>query len=69
MMTGEVLYAVVDKDDVRQGGYQNTFKLFETKKGARVVFNRAIRWNRNPPYRIIKVHLEEVDTIETQKSD
>ena len=68
MMTGEILYAVVNQDDERQSGYKNTFSLYNTKSGAKGEFNRCVRRNPDEVFRIIKVHLEEVDTIETSES-
>jgi len=68
MMTGEIVYAVVDEYDHRQGGWQNTFKLFETKVGARRVLNASKKRRPSGTFRIIKVHLEEVDTVETTES-
>jgi len=66
MMTGEIVYAVVDESDHRMGGGENKFKLFETLRGAKAVLNNYRRY-KGEEYRLIKVHLEEVDTIEVTK--
>ena len=68
MMTGDILYAVVNSRDERQGGYRNTFKLYDTLKGARTVAKGCLRYAPAEVFRIIKVHLEEVDQIETTES-
>ena len=54
------LYAVVNEEGVRQGGYENKLKLFSTKVGAERFIDSKPSYKSEEVWRLVEVVLKEV---------